>query len=347
MKYTKPEYSKDEVDAAGQELAEKGVVGAAESGAIYVVQNWVASHQFPLNTLRRTLNNRAQGIAPDAVLSQRTKRVRTIAAKLARLKRLRLSGLQDIGGCRAIMPEAADARELVTTYIDRGAGHTHEFVRAADYVLEPKASGYRSYHLVYSFNTEASPAWKGHQIELQIRSQAQHNWATAVETIDAFLGFDLKSGSGPEDWKRFFALAGSALARREGKPLVPGCPQAVDEEAEELRALDAKLRALEQLDACHATLRYKQDFRDQGELFVILKNSETRRLTIKSFRLAEQDQANAYLSEMETEHGANPSIEVVQVRVASLEALHRAYPNYFSDSRAFREAIAEIISRKR
>jgi hypothetical protein len=36
------------------------------------------------------------------------------------------------------------------------------------------------------------------KIEMQLRSQYQHAWATAVETVGTFIGQALKSSIGPE-----------------------------------------------------------------------------------------------------------------------------------------------------
>jgi hypothetical protein len=68
--------------------------------------------------------------------------------------------------------------------------------------------------------------YNGLRIEMQLRSRLQHAWATAVETVGTFLRQALKSSQGEGAWLKFFALMGSALARREHTPLVPGTPGA-------------------------------------------------------------------------------------------------------------------------
>src|ERR1019366_9744121 len=93
-----------------------------------------------------------------------------------------------------------------------------------DYVDHPKASGYRSYHLIYRYFSDKKATHNGLKIEVQIRSQLQHAWATAVETVGTFIQQALKSSQGEEDWLRFFALMGSAIAYREHGELVPDTP---------------------------------------------------------------------------------------------------------------------------
>jgi hypothetical protein len=47
-------------------------------------------------------------------------------------------------------------------------------------------------------------------VETQVRSNLQHAWSAAVETVDFVRGTTLKIGGGDSDWKRFFKLASSS-----------------------------------------------------------------------------------------------------------------------------------------
>ena len=104
----------------------------------------------------------------------------------------------------------------------------------------PKKSGYRSVHLVYSYQAESDddPLVDGLAVELQIRTQLQHTWATANEVVGTFLREDLKSGKGNPDWLRFFVLAGAVIGRREGMPFgrhVPQNERTMDQEFRRIR----------------------------------------------------------------------------------------------------------------
>ena len=150
--------------------------------------------------------------------------------------------MQDLGGCRAVLPSMRAVRELVELH--RAGRDEHEFVKESDYIGQPKTNGYRSLHRVYRYRSRATrnAAWDGHRIEIQIRSHLQHAWATAVETVDAIKGTQLKT-SGPANgaWDRFFTLMGSVLAIEEGCPPVPGTPVALSEIREEVRKLVREL----------------------------------------------------------------------------------------------------------
>src|SRR2546427_10228515 len=113
-----------------------------------------------------------------------------------------------------------------------------------------KIDGYRGIHLIYKYRSKSRRhrVWRGLRIEIQIRSQLQHAWATAVETVDAFTGHGLKvsGGTGTEkkDWGRFFALMSSAIACRENCPIVPNTPSTEEELIRELRALAQQLNGI-------------------------------------------------------------------------------------------------------
>ena len=49
----------------------------------------------------------------------------------------------------------------------------HQLLRQDDYITTPRASGYRSHHLVYKYYSDRSDHWNDLRIEVQIRSQLQ------------------------------------------------------------------------------------------------------------------------------------------------------------------------------
>src|SRR5690606_10212353 len=117
-----------------------------------------------------------------------------------------------------------------------------------NYIDEPKKDGYRSIHLIYRYENDIAPEYRGLSIELQLRTRLQHAWATAVETMGTFLGQALKSGQGEAEWRGFFTIAGAAIAIVEGTAPVPGF-EAYSRNAvfSKLSNAEAKLRVLEKL----------------------------------------------------------------------------------------------------
>jgi hypothetical protein len=94
---------------------------------------------------------------------------------------------------------------------------------------------------------EKNEPWNGHRIEIQLRTQLQHAFSTSVETVTTFTRSPLKFGGGPDEWRRFFALTGSAFALREGTALVPGTPTDPGELIRELRETTKALKVRQRL----------------------------------------------------------------------------------------------------
>jgi ppGpp synthetase/RelA/SpoT-type nucleotidyltranferase len=148
--------------------------------AYAVVNNWRSSHSFPLNTFQTYLRLRTHQIDTNAIVVQRIKRLPALIAKLERRK-FKLSEVQDIGGCRAVVRSVRYVNQLVGLY--ENSDLKHERIRKDDYIQHPKISGYRGIHIVYSYKSDKKNTWNGLNIEIQFRSTLQHAWATAVETV--------------------------------------------------------------------------------------------------------------------------------------------------------------------
>src|SRR5690348_9890038 len=104
---------------------------------------------------------------------------------------MKLSQMQDIGGCRAVVASLSDVSRLVKHY--KASDMKHKLLNEDDYITAPRKSGYRSYHLIYRYFSDKKSSHNGLRIEVQIRSQLQHAWATAVETVGTFIRQALKS----------------------------------------------------------------------------------------------------------------------------------------------------------
>ena len=111
------------------------------------------------------------------------KRMKAIRAKLAK-GNITLYQMQDVGGCRVIV--SGMIRFGIES--DYQAGNTkHEISRVNDYIEGPKPDGYRCGHLVFKFcGTGNDVVYNRQRIEMQIRTQLQHAWATAVEAVGLF-----------------------------------------------------------------------------------------------------------------------------------------------------------------
>ena len=347
MALISPQYSPEEVDEAGRTLvwaegAESGISESERLHAVDVVSQWRASHNRPLNTFRANLRRRA---GRRGVVAQRLKRLPSIVSKLVRIPRIRLSQMQDIGGCRAIVPTAADAANLAADLISSRI--RHKLVRYHNYISKPRGTGYRGLHLMYEYDSDMATEWQGLQIEIQLRSRLQHQWATAVETVGTFIGDELKSNRGDQGWLRFFALMSSAIALSERTPLVPDTPTNQPEIVEEIRRCNEELEVSDRLSAFQRVTTRVRELRGKRVVLTLLElNLETGSMTGLGYRANELEEAISKYRAMEEESRGNPRVDVVLVSTDSLSALRRAYPNYFADISRFSRMVNEFIAQE-
>lgn len=340
--YASPQFSIIEVNSAGRVLASFDGTPSELSNAISVIDNWRASHSYPLQSFYVTLKRRACIVHKAALTAQRIKRLESIARKLFMNRDMKLSQMQDIGGCRAILPTIAHVRELEKIYKD--SKWSHKWLSPKDYIAKPKPSGYRSVHLKYRFSGRGSKcAYDGLKIEIQLRTKLQHTWATAVEASDTFTKQALKSSHGSSEWMRFFALMASVFAIREKEALVPGTPTTLAELSEELRQLNAAHHFTTTFPGYRSVLPHITDRKD-ATYFLVTLDPVLRKLNIKGFQKNESKQANAECTEIEKRLGIDSRTQVVLVSVASVNSLKRAYPNYFLDTDDFLKEVNKIIT---
>lgn len=354
MAWTLPQFTKEQVNAAGKALiaienrADVPDWGAfhAYAAALPIVNNFRSSHSYPLNTFQVTLRTYARKIDPNCIVAQRTKRLSSIEAKLRRHHTMKLSQMQDLGGCRAIVKSVKSVRDLQALY--RASGIKHVLASMDDYISTPKESGYRGVHLVYRYvSDKQKKIYNGLKIEIQLRSQYQHAWATAVETVGMFVQQALKSSLGEPDWLKFFSLMGTAIANRERTAPVPNTPMQSDKLLQELRHYANLLNVKSKLTAFSSALRTLgtgQPGLELAHFYLLELDPSANELTVTGFRAQELVQAADKYAEAEKRVAEKPGTDAVLVSVDSLNALERAYPNYFADTGVFLQLMEQALT---
>jgi putative GTP pyrophosphokinase len=210
-------FSKKEVDRAGAVIAERRPPATPDEidrlgGAIDVVEWWRREHADPLSSVAAKLRYYVAEVGEPAV-SQRLKRLPTIANKLVRLPTMKLAQMADIGGVRAIAPDQAAAY-----HVARRLNKNWTITRFRDYVAEPKADGYRALHLTNRH--------RGRLIEVQIRTPRQDDWANLVEFFSRSEAPGLKFGHGPPELRQALIDLASSYAKLDaGDPLFGSLPE--------------------------------------------------------------------------------------------------------------------------
>lgn len=343
MAYVLPRYGKKDVNRAGEILSSNKQAPDKLMWAYEVLANWRACHGYPINTFQATLRQKLYGIDREAIVAQRLKRSPSVIAKLRRFPSMKLAQMQDIGGLRAVVESIAQVQMLEANY--RESYFKHELVSSKDYIKEPKADGYRSIHLVYRYVNARAPAYNGLLLELQLRTQLQHAWATAVETMGTFLGQALKSGLGDQSWREFFEISSAALTHLENTTSVPGYEK-LSRKAIFSRVAETErnLHVLNKLEGFSiAADHIKTEHGAGGTYHLIILDSLQRSVSIKPFPENQLEQANSEYIKVEERAQNGEKVEAVLVSAGPIQALKKAYPNYFLDTNQFIEQIRRVI----
>lgn len=355
MSFTKRGYSKGQIDRAGRQLVELAKEDPAREEAIAITDNWRASHSYPLQVIKMTLLNRARKIDDNALIAQRLKRRPSIEIKLRDNPNMKLSQMQDIGGCRAILGSVSKVKKLVAQYKRYDAKSPKDRSHwdgsdAFDYIASPKPDGYRSIHLIFRFQSPSKElqCFNGQRIEIQIRSKLQHLWATAVETAQVFTGQALKSKvkNASEEWLRFFALVSSAFAMREKCAIVPGTPEDRSELIKELRSIVEHGNIMASLWAWNNAIHLLEgaEMGKNPHSFLLELDPSQGNLKITSFQKEELDKAQKAYETAENKTENDPNAQVVLVAVENLDALRKAYPNYYVETEQFIAAVEQEMN---
>lgn len=171
--------------------------------AALILSEYRADFQNPLNKVTVGLRQFVERESSEVVVGQRLKRTPQILHKLSRFRSMRLTQMEDVAGCRAILPGGASEVAGVLKRIRRN----WDVVGIDDYMKSPKPTGYRAVHVVVRRD--------GHPVEIQLRTPGQHEWAEAVERLAGETGYPLKDGEGPGELLTYLELVAWAISADE------------------------------------------------------------------------------------------------------------------------------------
>jgi len=349
--------SKKEIDKAAKSIRH-GVTGEDRLAAIKTIQGFREFHLYPLMLLKNHIVRTSSKISGKTNVARRLKRLSTIVDKLERKtldgetsNSIRLTSMQDIAGCRAIVKDLKRLKALQQR-LEKSTS-VHKVVRSDDY-LTPKPSGYSGVHLVYScYEGQVQPhEWKKAKVEVQLRTELQHAWATSLEIIDTLEQINLKtSHEGYDKWRKFFAVAGRLVAHQETACLI--------NDQAELNDLRLELAELSvELDVVSKIARYtlainfatdkkvpKKNKNGQGMFLIKMFKPDTEkkeiRVTVTFFRMKESSIALERLNESDLDETIAIS---ALVSASDVRALKQAYPNYFGSTKQFVEFVEKQVS---
>lgn len=337
-------YTLADVERAGTVIAGQHPLSPQTMEAFQIANNWREAHAYPMRSIRYQIIWYLRELKIEGVTGARLKRMQAIRRKLVRLSRLGLDDLQDLGGCRAIVPTIDDATRLVIALRERSRHYLHA---EQEYIKRPKRDGYRSHHLMFHFRGKGTTKiHDDRRIEIQVRTRLQHSWATAVEAVGLFRNEELKSNVGNPDWLRLFLLMSAEFAVAERCPVPPDVP---DHRARvrEIGELNRKLQATQTLDNLSSAVKWTDDSvkpRSKPTYYLIRYDNATNQVTVEPYFAPTAAMMSYEKAEEADNQSGNDTANIVLVEADKLENMKQAYPNYFGDVQMFRMQLANITS---
>jgi hypothetical protein len=334
-------YTAGQIDRAGKALSSPTSTKHEADEAIAVMDSWRIAHNRPLEIARATLEFRAKSINPNPTIGSRLKREESIRGKLIREPTMKLSKMQDIGGCRVILRNMEEVEKLVALY------GNDDGISVTDYIENPgpRVSGYRGKHIIWRFEGEGEDyaGYKPMRIEIQVRTELQHSWATAVEVCSTFTAQNLKSDHpsvSDERWVRFFALMGSVMALREGGRLVKDTPSEKGKLLGELNTLASALRVSEIMKRWNTATEIINAAANDPKAHNFLIELQafdhlSARVNVTAYGKGHEQRAAEDRVRLEKDTRTKSGVQIALVAVQSVDTLQVAYPNYFSDTQRF------------
>jgi hypothetical protein len=346
-------YSKKHIDRSATSIRKK-ICGPERDLAIEVIQNFREYHLYPLMLVKNHLQRTANIINPKIIIARRLKRLPTIINKLERptldgeeSNRIKITRMQDIAGCRAIVNNLDELNSLQKKLLNSRS--VHKIIRVRNY-LTPKESGYGGIHLIYSCfeDHEGDHDWKKTNVEVQLRTQLQHAWATTLEIIDTLENIQLKtSHNGHDDWRRFFYLSGCLVAHHEKACIYS--EQDIWAFKEELVALFCKLdfnlklaKNTFAIKFANTSINKPSKKYNNGMCLISLieKTNKTNSYDVKVELFTTKD--SAYAIKKYNNYELDNSINFCAlVSVQDAKNLKKAYPNYFGSTALFRQFLSQ------
>lgn len=345
--FIEPEYSRKQVQRAGRDLCADPLSDENYTQTMRILSNWRGAHRYILSIYNNRFRQMLQRNGFDALVSSRLKRTPSIITKLQRFSQMNLARMGDIAGMRIVVKNSADLYRLIDL-IDKGkTAKETQRDRIKNYIAEPKLTGYRSIHYPLKHQGTHKSSHDGLSLELQIRTELQHAWATSVEIIDAFLGKSLKTTlpSRGDKHAEFFRYASSIMADKEFLPRIhEHAKLSSDELIQRLLQLDDELNMMDHLDAFRIAIPDKP-VKKKSYYRILELDRKNKNIAVYVYPEKEFTQANADYAQLEMKYKNSPQIDIVFVQAGTMEEVKRAYPNYFGEADTMIQLIKELRSK--
>lgn len=273
------------------------------------------------------------------VLARRLKRIESIQIKLKRFKTMRLSTLQDVAGVRAVFKNEQILEKVFTKI--RGQSRKNKLKKIDNYHSSPKEDGYRGIHLIYQ-NADSN------LIEIQLRTELEHIWSTAVEVYGELQSTSFKTGEGDKEWKDFFLLLSSYFAIKENSSHAKEHENFSEKQIRsKLKKAIKTLNVIEKLNASTngieiAVSKFNKSSKT-GKYALLELDLKNKKTSVEIFNKKDLSKAIEIYTKRELGMKKSDQKNIVFVNIENLEKIQKSYPNYFLDTQKLLEILSKII----
>ncbi|MBR5933491.1 MAG: hypothetical protein IK002_05830 [Treponema sp.] len=302
------------------------------------LQQYRKEFREPLRLASEELQRIMGKIDVEGIVTYRVKRIESILSKLERQPTMQLSRCNDIAGCRCILKnekkvfqylnelKSSNVLEIVTK--KESDGSSKEYIY--DYIMNPKKNGYKSIHVICKCLNKV--------IEIQIRDDSQHAWATLVEITDSIYRTKIKEqdndfDTGLKDFLRLYS---------KGKQLTEEERKSINEILEKTKFIQKLVKTFKKNYP-----RIRKDWCELEEMpgnfyvFEVPQNNRPKYKIYEDFAEAE----NAYFKTVTSEVVfSKTNVLMAYVQKKDFATVSKAYANYFLVKHTLFDNLINIFS---
>ncbi len=304
---------------------------------IALLQEYRLYHKDLVKKVFDIVCEQVYNINQEAICAFRIKRIDSIIRKLQRLKgKLELKSMKDIAGCRCILKSDTEVFKLMNNLKNTPL----KLVQDPNIYMgkRKKDNGYGSIHMYVTLAD-----FDKLSVEIQIRTEEQHDWATFVETMDLLYNMKFKEntiGDTPQEQYEDFCRLHKILSKKE--------EFLTDEEEKSLLQLVVKYDIMGKLDTIFVQNLSKvrklwadilSNTRNPRYFYIGTNNNMPSISAYTSYEDAEKFYYNAF------EECSNKNQVIVSVTNPSYKTISMAYSNYMLVCHKFAHRIHALFAK--
>lgn len=292
--------------------------GKIDEKDLEMLQEFRQSYRDTIADVFKILYDVSKKVDKNCIVTYRIKRINSIIEKLKRFPNAGLENFVDIAGCRCITANNGCVYKIVKKL------RNHPKLNISltkDYIKVPQEEGYQSVHLYVSLKDVDS-----REVEIQVRSRKQHDWATLVEISDVIIKeARLKEYGTPKDLQEFHKI----LSFSEND-LTESQRKLYFEIIEKYNYIDVLYNVFMQ----NIELRYQwiNTYSSALKNFFLIESGVDFKTQINNYQTFQEAEC-AYFERFKQDFNAN--LVLTQIQNVTFEQLSTAYSNYVLSAHNF------------